>query len=217
MNLALFDLDNTLIAGDSDHLWGEFLVEQNLVDGEAFKRQNDQFYEDYKKRQLDIRAYLRFALQPLSQFDSEQLKQLHQQFMGKKIEPIMLDKSRALLQKHRDQGDELVIITATNSFITGPIAQAYEVEHLIASEAEIRDGRYTGEPSGTPCYQEGKITRLKDWLQKRAQSYETSYFYSDSANDIPLLDFVDQAFAVDPDPDLLKYAQEQDFPVISLR
>lgn len=217
LNLALFDLDNTLIAGDSDHLWGEFLVEKQLVNAHSFKATNDQFYEDYKRGELDIIAYLKFALSPLAQYSMDELQALHAQFMESKIQPIMLPAACALVEKHRSAGDKLLIITATNSFITRPIATALGIDELLASEAEIIDNRYTGNPIGTPCYQQGKVERLKAWLAEQEQSFELSFFYSDSANDIPLLDFVDKPVAVDPDSRLHDYAKAKGFPIMSLR
>ena len=217
MSLTIFDLDNTLIAGDSDHLWGEYLIEHNYVDGAHFRQQNDRFYQDYQNRTLDIRAYLAFALAPLSQFDSQQLQRMHCQFMQEKIAPIMLPKAVALIEKHRQQGDTLLIITATNRFITAPIADKLGIENLLASDAEIVSGRYTGNPIGVPCYQEGKVTRLGLWLEERQLDNKNSYFYSDSANDIPLLEQVTYPIAVDPDASLNQYAQDKGWPVISLR
>ena len=217
MNLALFDLDNTLIAGDSDHLWGEFLVKNGFVDAQTHSAQNDQFYQDYKNRCLDIHAYLRFALQPLTRFKPEQLIKMHQTFMEEFIEPIVLPKALDLVDKHRQQGDTLVIITATNSFITAPIAQRFGIEHLIASEGERLDGRYTGEPEGIPCYQSGKIEKLRLWLEGQSADFVQRYFYSDSANDIPLLNDVDHPVAVDPDEALQHHALTHNIPIISLR
>ncbi|SMF55065.1 HAD-superfamily subfamily IB hydrolase, TIGR01490 [Alteromonadaceae bacterium Bs31] len=217
MSLALFDLDNTLIAGDSDHLWGEFLIEQGLVDDKAYKRTNDQFYQDYVDGSLDIRAYLRFALEPLTRFTFPQLSALHERFFASRIAPIMLPKAAELIDRHRRLGDELVIITATNKFITAPIANKLGIAHLLASEGEIVNQRYTGEPVGIPCFKEGKVERLFQWIQEQQQSIEGSHFYSDSANDIPLLEAVSYPVAVDPDERLRSVAQERDWPVISLR
>lgn len=222
MNLAIFDLDNTLIAGDSDHSWGEFLVEKKLVDADSYKRANDQFYEDYERGQLDIHAYQEFALQPLTQHSMAQLAELHQQFMAEKIDPLRLSQADALLQQHRDQGDYLLIITSTNRFITQPIADALGVDYLLATEAEIVDGRYSGKMIGTPCYQEGKITRLNQWLQQADQhgftgTLENSYFYSDSINDAPLLHEVTYPVVVDADDALTALAKEQGWKIISLR
>lgn len=222
MNLAIFDLDNTLIAGDSDHGWGEFLVEHQLVDVDAYKRANDQFYEDYERGELDIKAYLEFSLEPLTHYSLEELSELHQRFMRERIEPLKLAKANALLQKHRAQGDYLLIITSTNRFITQPIAESLGVDHLLATEAEIVDGRYTGKMQGVPCYQEGKITRLQQWLESATEhgfngNMENSYFYSDSINDAPLLKEVTHPVAVDADDALTELAQQRGWDIISLR
>lgn len=217
MSLAIFDLDNTLIAGDSDHLWGEFIVERGLVPAVQYRQQNDQFYADYKKGTLDIIAYLNFALAPLATIPTAELKLLHNAFMLEKIQPIVLPKAQALIQSHRDAGDELLIITATNRFITEPIANTYGITHILASEPEIIDGQYTGRTTGVPCYQDGKITRLKEWLIGRDCSLVAAHFYSDSINDLPLLNFVENPVAVDPDDRLKDYAQEHGIPIISLR
>ncbi len=217
MPLAIFDLDNTLIAGDSDYLWGEFLVEQHLVDEAAYRAQNERFYHDYQARQLDIFAYLTFALTPLTRFSQGELKSLHARFMKEKINPIQLPRARQLVEGHRRQGDTLMVITATNRFITEPIVATFDIPHLLASDAEISNGRYTGRPTGIPCYQIGKVQRLEAWLQENGETLQGSYFYSDSANDIPLLERVDHPIAVDPDPALRQYAQQKRLPVMSLR
>ncbi|WP_083607948.1 HAD family hydrolase [Teredinibacter haidensis] len=217
MSLAIFDLDNTLIAGDSDHAWGEFLIEQNIVDGEAFKQANDQFYQDYLNRTLDINAYLRFALQPLTRFSMTELCELHRIFFDQKITPILLPKAEALVTEHRQKGDRILVITATNRFITEPIAQALGIHELLASEGEVVNDRYTGEPTGTPCYQEGKVQRLNQWLEKEGESLSGSHFYSDSANDLPLLETVETPVAVDPDDKLRQVANERNWAIISLR
>jgi HAD superfamily hydrolase (TIGR01490 family) len=217
MPLAIFDLDNTLLGGDSDHAWGEFLVNEGIVDGNDFKQQNDAFYLQYQQGSLDIHAYLRFSLAPLSKYSSAELKVLHDAFMDKYIKPLRLPKADALISKHRAAGDVLMIITATNSFITGPIAAALGIDILLASEGEIIDGRYTGNPSGTPCFQEGKVTRLNAWLNDNKQNLADAYFYSDSHNDLPLLKAIDNPVAVDPDEKLRRYAEDAGWPVISLR
>ncbi len=217
LTLAIFDLDNTLIAGDSDHAWGEFLVEQGIVDGESYKQANDRFYEDYKRGQLDIHQYLSFALEPLTRFNLEQLADLHQRFMTEKVTPMMLPSAKALLDKHRDAGDFLLIITATNRFVTGPIAERLGVDDILASEPELIDGAYTGRVAGTPCYQEGKVERLQSWLQSTGRDLSGSYFYSDSHNDLPLLKEVQHPVAVDADPELEAYAKKMGWPHISLR
>lgn len=217
MTLAIFDLDNTLIGGDSDYLWGCFVCEQGLVDGDEFAARNEQFYADYQAGKLDIRAYLRFALSPLVGQAPETLAAWHRKFMATKIEPIMLPKAAALIESHRKRGHELLIVTATNHFITRPIADTLGIAELLACEAEMVDGRYTGEPAGVPSYHEGKVTRLRAWLADRDTTLDGAYFYSDSHNDLPLLKLVDHPVAVDPDPTLLAHAEAAGWPVISLR
>lgn len=217
MSLAIFDLDNTLLADDSDYLWGQFLVHQGLVDGDFYARENQRFYEDYKTGNLDIFEFLAFSLKPLSEHDREKLDALHQQFMQEVITPVMLPAAQLLLEKHRAQGDTLLIITATNHFITAPIAAALGVENLLATDPEIVDGRYTGRVRGTPCFQAGKVNRLETWMHKNQQNLANSWFYSDSHNDLPLLELVTQPVAVDPDPTLADHAASRGWPIISLR
>lgn len=217
MTLAIFDLDNTLLQGDSDHAWGEFLIHQGIVDGEFYKQSNDKFYEDYKRGELDIFAYLEFALEPLTRFSMAELKTLHDQFMDQYVQPMMLPKAAELLDHHRQRGDFLMIITATNHFVTAPIAKVLGVDDILASNPEIIDNRYTGRVSGTPCYQHGKVERLDSWLHDNQQTLDGSYFYSDSINDLPLLEKVTHPVAVDPCDRLRKIAEEKSWPVISLR
>jgi HAD superfamily hydrolase (TIGR01490 family) len=215
--LAIFDLDNTLLGGDSDHAWGEFACEQGLVDANGFAERNDAFYQDYLAGTLDIDAYLRHALSPLIGQSAATIARWHQHFMRAKIEPLLLPKSAALLASHREQGDQLIIITATNRYITEPIARRLGVTELLASEGEIIDGRYTGAPSGVPSYAAGKVTRIQSWLAQHGQTLEGSYFYSDSHNDLPLLSIVDHPVAVDPDAILHAHAEQHAWPIISLR
>lgn len=217
MTLAIFDLDNTLLGGDSDHLWGCFACERGLVDSDDFGERNKRFYEDYQQGILDIDAYLRFALSPLVGRSQAELRELHRDFMDSKIRSIMLPKAKQLIESHRVQGHDLMIITATNSFITRPIAQALGIEQLLASEGEIVDGQYTGQPQGIPAYHAGKVTRLERWMDQHGASLDGSWFYSDSHNDLPLLERVDNPVAVDPDDTLLARARENGWPVISLR
>lgn len=217
MALAIFDLDNTLLAGDSDHMWGTFLCEQGVVDADYYKQQNDRFYDDYVEGSLDIYEFLQFALKPLSDNDLEQLKTLRARFMRERIESIILPAGEALIEKHRQAGDTLLIITATNAFVTAPIAKRLGIEHLLATEPEMVDGRYTGKVDGIPSYQEGKIKRLNQWLFEHGTSLKGSVFYSDSHNDIPLLETVEQPVAVDPDDALRVYATKREWPIISLR
>jgi len=218
MALAIFDLDNTLLADDSDHLWGEFVIEKGIVDAEAHKRQNDRFYEDYCRGQLDIHAYQRFALAPLVGRDPDELARWHEEFMQRYIEPIILPKGLLALEKHRQAGDTLMIITATNAFVTRPIARRLGVDILLATEPETdENGRYTGEIIGTPTFRQGKVERLNQWLREHDQPLAGSWFYSDSHNDIPLLETVDNPVAVDPDDTLRAHAEKQGWPVMSFR
>ena len=217
MALAIFDLDNTLIAGDSDHSWGEFLVSEQRVDAQQFRKTNDQFYADYVAGSLDIFAYLEFSLQPLTKMSISELAQLHEEFMRQIISPMHLPKAQALLQKHRDAGDRLLIITSTNRFIVEPICHSLGVSELLATDAEIVDGRYTGKVAGTPTYKEGKVIRLNAWLQEHNETLEGSWFYSDSINDLPLLLEVEHPVAVDPCRALRETAETKEWDIISLR
>ena len=217
MALAIFDLDNTLIAGDSDHLWGEFLVKKGVVDAELFKQKNDEFYQDYVDGNLDIYKYIEFSLAPLAQNDMATLDALHNEFMDTSIRPIMLSKAKQLVEDHRQKGDTLLVITATNRFVTQPIVKEFGIQNLLAIEVEQIDGRYTGKSVGVPSFKEGKVTRLQDWLSESGQSLEGSVFYSDSHNDIPLLDLVETPIVVDGDAQLLEHAKENNWRCISLR
>ncbi len=217
MALAIFDLDNTLIAGDSDHAWGEFLIDKKQVDPLTYKLKNDEFYRQYCQSELDINAYLHFVFEPLAKLDSNQLSLLHSEFMETRIKPMLLPKAQALLAKHRAKSDYLLIITSTNSFVTGPICTLHQVDDFIASDPEIIDGRFTGKIKGTPAYQEGKTVRLNEWLKDNNQSLRDSYAYSDSINDLPLLKMVDHPVVVDGDEALHDYAEKHDWPCISLR
>ena len=217
MALALFDLDNTLLAGDSDYLWGEYLVEHEKVDAKEHARKNQYFYEQYLDGSLDIHEFLDFQLKPLAMYSRKQLESWRQQFMQEKIQPIMLATAHTLIKQHRNNGDTLVIITATNRFITEPIATAYGIDHLLATEVEMVNGEYTGGTTGIPCFQQGKVERLLDWLKQHNASLEGSWFYSDSHNDLPLLELVDHPIAVDPDEKLRSTACQHGWPVMSLR
>lgn len=217
MTLAIFDLDNTLLAGDSDHAWGQFLIDQGLVDAAVVKAANEAFYRQYQAGELDIDRYLRFSLSFLAGKPQQELDSLHRHFMATVIEPMIAPGTPALLQHHRDRGDTLMIITATNRFVTGPIAGHLGIAHLIACEAEMTNGLYTGLPTGIPSYQDGKVVRLRAWLDEHGESLDEAWFYSDSLNDLPLLRLVDNPVAVDPDATLAAEAQRQRWPVISLR
>ncbi|HZJ91558.1 MAG TPA: HAD family hydrolase [Thiopseudomonas sp.] len=217
MRLAIFDLDNTLLAGDSDHQWGEYLCARGLVDADAYRAKNDGFYADYVAGQLDVVAYQNFCQEVLGQTDKAVLDQWHADFMRDCIEPMILAKGEALIAKHRAAGDLVMIITATNRFITGPIAQRLGVEHLIATECGMQEGQYTGELVNVPSFQAGKITRLNTWLAEHQATLADSYFYSDSYNDLPLLEQVTYPVAVDPDDTLRDIAQQRGWTVLSLR
>ena len=217
MSLAIFDLDNTLIADDSDYLWGQFLVDQGIVDKKHYESANARFYDDYKQGTLDIVEFLRFSLQPLADNDPEQLYQWRAQFIEESIKPLLLESARQLVNKHRDRGDTLLVITATNRFVTEPIVRLYGIENLLATTPEFINGRYTGGFSDIPCFQEGKVKLLEAWLENSGETMQDSWFYSDSHNDLPLLNWVDHPVAVDPDEKLSAFAQAADWPIISLR
>jgi len=217
LKIAIFDLDNTLLAGDSDYLWGEFLVEQGLVDGDEYRRENDRFYEEYKAGTLDIYEFLAFSLKPLAEHDTDKLNRLHRRFMTEKIQPIMLPAGFDLIEKHKQSNTTPLIITATNRFVTEPIAKAFGVDTIIATEPEFLNNRYTGKVTGIPCFQHGKVERLNQWLQETGLSLTESWFYSDSHNDIPLLTLVSHPVAVDPDHSLKQHAEQRGWPIISLR
>ncbi|NLC99442.1 MAG: HAD family hydrolase [Gammaproteobacteria bacterium] len=217
MRLAIFDLDNTLLAGDSDHQWGEYLCSRGLVDADAYRAKNDQFYADYVAGQLDVIAYQNFCQEALGKTDKAVLDEWHAGFMRDCIEPMILAKGEALIAQHRAAGDLVMIITATNRFITGPIAQRLGVEHLIATECGMQNGQYTGELVDVPSFQAGKITRLNTWLAEHQATLDDSYFYSDSYNDLPLLEQVTHAIAVDPDDTLRDIAVQRGWTVLSLR
>lgn len=217
MKLAIFDLDNTLIGEDSDHLWGQYLCEQGLMEGETHSAEQERYYADYKAGKLDIHEFLAFQLAPLAGVDMDVLHSRRRRFIEEKIKPVVLEKAIDLVDEHRRKGHTLLIVTATNQFITEPIAGLFGVDNLIASEAEVKNGVYTGKAKGIPSYARGKVERLKMWLNEHGYEPEESWFYSDSHNDIPLLRIVTHPVAVDPDDVLLAEAEKQDWPVISLR
>lgn len=220
MNLVLFDLDNTLLAGDSDYEWGQFLIARGAVDGAHYEAKNQAFYEDYKAGRLDIHAFLAFALRPLATHSRAQLDAWHAEYLATQIKPMITQAARDLVKRHLDTADLVAIITATNSFVTAPIAREFGVPHLIATDPEQHDGEFTGEVAGTPCFREGKITRLEQFLAHhgtRLDCLTSSRFYSDSLNDLPLLEKVQHPVAVDPDPTLRAHAVAHGWPVISLR
>ena len=217
MTLAIFDLDNTLIGGDSDYLWGNYLVSEGLVDKDYYDRENRRFYEEYRQGTLDIYEFLNFSLRPLTENPLDVLLKLRDRFMVEMITPIILPASVALIDKHRNQGHTPLIITATNRFITEPIAHAFGVDQLLATDPEFNDGRYTGKVAGTPTFREGKVVRLRQWLSQNKANLAHSWFYTDSHNDLPLLEMVAHPVAVDPDETLRQHAEMKGWSVISLR
>ena len=220
MNLALFDLDNTLLSGDSDFEWAQFLIEQGVLDRELFEAKNLTFYEQYKAGTLDIHEFLDFQLKPLSRHARKVLDAWHEEFMQCKVRGMIGSAARELVAQHRAAGDVCVIITATNSFVTAPIAREFGVEHLIATEPEQKDGEFTGRVAGVPCFREGKITRLESWMAQHGwnwNSFAESWFYSDSLNDLPLLRKVKNPVAVDPDATLRAHAGRQGWRIMTLR
>ena len=219
MELVLFDLDNTLLSGDSDYEWAQFLIEEGVLERDRYETENRRFYELYKVGGLDIHEFLRFQLAPLARYPREQLDLWHAKFMERKIRPMIRAKGVELVQRHQREGALCAIITSTNAFVTAPIARAFGVAHLLATEIEERNGRYTGRPQGTPCFREGKIVRLDAWLRDQGRglgSFSASWFYSDSHNDLPLLERVTRPVAVDPDETLERRARERGWDVISL-
>ena len=217
MRLAIFDIDNTLIAGDSDLLWGEFLCERNYVDSNVYKAEHEKYYKDYLSGKLDINNFLKFQLKVLGENDLNLLKKWRKDFFEEKIRPVMLPKAYQLIDKHRNQNHDLLIITATNHFIVEPIASEFKIENIIACEPEIYNEQFTGKFTGTTSYAEGKVERFNDWLKTIGRRLEESWFYSDSHNDIPLMKEVNHPVAVDPDESLKNEAIKIGWPIISLR
>jgi len=220
MRLALFDLDNTLLAGDSDYEWGQFLVDRGVLERETYEAQNRAYFDQYAAGTLDIHEYLGFALRPLAAHAPQDLARWRAEFMERRILPMVTAAARALVNRHLARGELCAVITATNSFVTAPIAREFGVSHLIATEPESLAGRFTGRVAGTPCFREGKLRRLEEWLAGQGRSladFSESSFYSDSHNDLPLLERVTRPVAVDPDEQLLGRARTQGWEVISLR
>lgn len=220
MKLALFDLDNTLLNGDSDFEWSQFLIRIGVLDRELFQVKNQIFYDQYKAGTLDINEFLDFQLKPLSHHARKTLDVWHEQFMRETVLPMVTLAARDLVEQHRMAGDICVIITATNRFVTAPIAQVFGIENLIATEPEEMAGEFTGGVADVPCFREGKITRLNNWLAERGwtlESFSDSVFYSDSMNDLPLLSMVQTPIAVNPDPTLRTHAEQHGWPIIFLR
>ncbi|SFV77026.1 Phosphoserine phosphatase [hydrothermal vent metagenome] len=212
MALAIFDLDKTLIGGDSDFLWGEFLSEIGAVDADTYQIKNQYFFDQYALGKLNINEYLEFCLEPLSLNSRTTLDEWHQRFMQAKIEKILLPKAQVIIDKHKAQGDTILVITATNSFVTGPIVKRYGIENLLATNPEVKNGKFTGKVEGEPCFQKGKITHLDRWLEQTGEDMTGSYFYSDSHNDLPMLELVDHPVVVHGDDTLIKIAKDRGWP-----
>ena len=212
MALAIFDLDKTLIGGDSDFLWGEFLSEIGAVDADTYQIKNQYFFDQYALGKLNINEYLEFCLEPLSLNSRTTLDEWHQRFMQAKIEQILLPKAQAIIDKHKAQGDTILVITATNSFVTGPIVKRYGIDNLLATNPEVKNGKFTGKVEGEPCFQKGKIAHLDRWLEQTGEDMAGSYFYSDSHNDLPMLELVDNPVVVHGDETLQKVAKERGWP-----
>jgi len=217
MTLAIFDLDNTLLAGDSDFLWGQYLVAHQVVDADIYERENERFYREYREGKLDIFEFLAFSLRPLAEHSLEELYSWRYDFVKTAIQPIINQAAIDLVNKHRQQGDTLLVITATNRFVTEPIVELFGIENLLATDPEQISTGYTGKVAGTPCFQGGKVERLNTWLEETGHSLDGAWFYSDSHNDLPLLKMVDNPVAVDPDDMLCSHASKAGWPIISLR
>jgi len=216
MTLAIFDLDHTLINGDSDHLWGEYMVENGIVDKQAYRQRNDAFYQDYQRGTLDNDRYLAFALEPLTHYNIEELHAWRADYVEKRIRPLIAPGTTRLLDEHRGKNHQLMIISATNLFVCEPIADMLGVTTVLATKPEIIANRYTGRFLGTPTYQQGKVTALNEWIADNNSDLAGAYFYSDSLNDLALLEQVDNPVTVNPDDDLRVIAEERDWKIIDL-
>lgn len=214
--LALFDLDHTLIAEDTDALWGRFLVEHGVLNGAVYEREKQRFLAEYRVGKLNIEEFIRFALIPYARNDRDRLLQWREQFVRERIQPLLSDPSRALVNRHRNAGHTLLLVTATNDFLTAPIAEMLDIEHLLATPLEMSDGAFTGRTAGPPCFREGKLFYLERWLADNRGDLSQSWFYSDSHNDLPLLERVGNPVAVDPDDILRELATERGWPILSL-
>jgi len=214
LTVVLFDLDNTLLAGDSDYAWGQFLIKVGAVDGPSYEQANRRFYEDYRAGTLDIAAFLVFALRPLHELPRAQLLAWRAEFLEESIRPLIKPWVFPLLASYREAGATLALVTATNSFVTAPIAEMLGITHLLATMPEERQGAFTGRPEGIPCFREGKVHRVKAWMTASDYAWEGSSFYSDSHNDLPLLETVTYPIAVDPDPQLRAIAEERGWEIL---
>jgi HAD superfamily hydrolase (TIGR01490 family) len=219
MQLALFDLDHTLLSGDSDYEWTQYLVSKGIVDRTTHEARNAEFYEQYKAGIMDIHEFLDFQLRPLADHTRADLEAWHADFMETQIRPRLSQKARDLVKKHLDAGDICTMVTATNSFVTGPIARELGIPHLIATIPAQEDGRFTGKPRGLPSFREGKIARVDAWLESMGlwwNNFQRSWFYSDSHNDLPLLLRVTDPVVVDPDATLRAHAEKAGWPILSI-
>lgn len=220
MRLSLFDLDNTLLDGDSDYAWAQYLIELGILDRGFYEAENERYYQDYLAGNLDIRAFLDFQLAPLARYPLNQLETWRADFLDRRIKPMVLQEALELVRTRVDRGDRVAIITATNAFITRPVADLFGVEHLLATEPEFLAGRYTGKTVGEPCFQAGKVARLHAWLAELGLvlgDFEQSWFFTDSRNDLPLLRVVSHPVAVRPDAALRAEAERESWPIITLK
>ena len=220
MNLAIFDLDNTLLDGDSDYNWGIYLVKKGYLDEEEYKVKNQKFFEEYQHGKLDIFAFAEFQFQFLKNNTRKFLNDVRSDYIDEIIKPMVLKKAVDLVSQHKEAGDSLLIITATNSFITKPIGKLFGIENLIGTDPEEHLGEFTGKVKGTPSFKEGKVTRLFDWLDARdfkLTDFEKTFFYSDSHNDLALLEVVTNPVVVNGDKILLEKAQEKNWPTLNLK
>lgn len=216
MPLAIFDLDHTLINEDSDYLWGKYLVDHAIVDPDYYKKKNEQFYADYQAGSLDIKEYLNFSLRPLTEHSIKKLYAWREDFVRTVIEPAIAKNTPKLVEKHKNEGHTLIIVSATNLFVTEPIANLLGIHHVLSTEPEIIDQRYTGEYIGIPTFKEGKIAALNEWMKHNGQTLEGSYFYSDSINDLALLELVAHPIVVSPDAHLKAIALKHNWLEINL-
>lgn len=214
--LVLYDLDNTLLAGDSEHAWCEFLVDAGVLDGEDVRAENERLYGEYEAGTLDIHESLKFQLEPLVKHPPGDLCRWRKEFMSSRIEPMITDAAVDLVEEHRDAGGDLAIVTASNSFVSEPIADRFGISSLLSVELEHHEHRYTGRVLGTPTFREGKVKRLFEWTRKTGRNLVGSHFYTDSHNDLPLLELVDNPVAVNPDPVLSAHAEAREWPVMRL-
>ena len=218
MNIALFDLDNTLIKGDSDYQWGNYLVENNYVDPKLYKEKNENFFEQYRKGTLCAREFAEFSYEPLTKYDFKTLISIRKKFFEEKIKPLILPKAIDLIKFHKERKDILAIVTATNSFISRISADYFKINDLLASEPEFIDNKFTGRLHGEPCFQEGKVLKVKEWIKlNNYKSYDDIYFYTDSHNDIKLLEYCTIPVAVDPDNILKELSKKNNWKIMSLR